>query len=123
MKLRLTSIILGLAILFTPFSAKAFGFGLPFGGLVTSVIPCTCSGGVWISYTPLFLGSNIPTVGSLYFSPVSILYAWFQLGVPGTWNLGSFLPGPGACLIIVGEACSPLPAEGTIEYMGTSKLF
>lgn len=126
MKLYVLSFFVGTLIFFAPLSAKAFSVGLPFGGLVNFSIPCTCSGGVVIYYTPLYLGSKIPVTGSLWFPPVAKLYAWFLLGVPKTWNLGSYIPGASACLVVAPnpvDPCVPIPAAGTIQYMGTSKLF
>jgi hypothetical protein len=126
MNKRLFSALLLVSILFVPFKSYALDIGLPFGGLVTAAVPCTCSTGVWIGYSILYLGAPTPVVGSLWFPPMAKLYAWFQLGVPGTWNLGSYVPGVGGCWILApnpSDPCLPLTAGGTIEYMGTSKLF
>ena len=94
--------------------------GSMFGGYVTASVPCGCSGGVWIYYSELFLGLPTPITGALYFPPGGILYSFYQLGIPTTWELGQFVPGPGECLIPSGTGCVLLPALGTIEYMGTS---
>lgn len=126
MKQYLAGIVL-VIFLFTPFGyIKAASTGLPFGGYVTSALVCTCPPfGVMINYGPLFLGSNIPIVGNLWFPPGAILYAYHFLGIPTTWNLGSFVPS-GVCNIInpaVNPAvpCIPIPTLGTILYMGTSQ--
>ena len=110
-------------LLLLPISSKAAStpVSLPFGGFVTVMVPCTCPPfGLWIFYSPLFLGSGVPIAGALYYPPGSLLYAFFKIGVPTTWALGSFIAGPGACSIIVGPSCVPLPAMGTIEFTGTS---
>jgi hypothetical protein len=126
MKSLLFAGILSLSVFFAPLSAKALVTGVPFGGFVTSVIPCTCPPfGLWIQYTPFFFGSSIPAAGALYFPIGALLYEYFQIGVPGTWELGSFIPNPGQCLILaptLPPSCIPLPALGTIEYTGTSSL-
>lgn len=101
--------------------------GLPFGGLVTTAIPCTCPGSIgniWISYAPLYLGSPIPSTGSLVYVPyITRVFAWFRIGIPLIWHLGSYIPGVQACWMIVpppAAGCVPLPAAGVISQMGTS---
>jgi len=123
----LFSILIAL-VLFLPISVvRAVPTGLPFGGLVTSVVPCTCPPfGLWIQYAPFFPGlpgvSKVPIIGALYYPPVAPLFAFFQIGIPGTFNKGIYLPGPGFCLVGEPPACVPLPAMGVIEYVGTSSL-
>lgn len=101
---------------------------LPFGGLVSYTLPCTCPGSIgnlWIWFVPFFLGSHIPVTGPLVYAPyVSQLYAWYMIGVPTTWHLGSYLPGVQACWMLVpppGTGCIPWPAAGVITQVGTSK--
>ena len=107
------------------FSAKAQL--LPFGGLVTSVIPCTCPGSIgsmWIGYAPLYLGAPVPAAGSLVYVPyITQVFAWYKVTVPTTWHLGSYVPGVQACFMLVpppGIGCFPLPAAGVITQVGTS---
>jgi len=126
MKSLVIVLMLAVFFLFTPRTSEAITTGLPFGGLVNISIPCTCSAGTWIYYTPLYLGKPVPTTGALWFPPGARLYAWFELGVPATWDLGSYVPGTAAeaCWITAPDPADPcivLPAEGTIEFMGTSK--
>lgn len=113
-----------------PAFAGSLPGSLPFGGLVSYTIPCTCPssiGSLWIWFTPLFLGSHVPITGPLVYVPyVSQLYAWFMIGVPGAWHLGSYVPGVQACWMLIpppGVGCFPLPVAGVITQVGTSKLF
>ncbi|MDB5194813.1 MAG: hypothetical protein JWN50_827 [Parcubacteria group bacterium] len=134
MKSYVAAVVVGI-LLFSPFTyVKAFDIGLPFGGYVTFALVCTCPPfGVMITYAPLFLGNALPIAGPLWFPPGAQLYAYYQLGVPTTWNLGSFVPGgicnmlnPAAVAATAGadpDPCAPpipIPTLGTIEYMGTS---
>lgn len=103
--------------------------GLPFGGLVSYTVPCTCPssiGNLWIWFTPMWFG-KVPATGSLVYVPYSSrLYAWYQIGVPGTYHLGSYVPGVQACWMLVpppGTGCVPLASSGVITQVGTSKLF
>ena len=126
MKTYVLAFALGLFMFFIPNATRALDTGVGFGGLVNIAIPCSCSAGTWIYYTPLWGIAPLPVTGALWFPPGARLYAWFQLGVPGTWNLGSYAPGTGeGCWIVAPDPADPcilLPALGTIEYMGTSKL-
>jgi hypothetical protein len=132
MKTRIVSLLLVIALISLPLSIKAFTIGLPFGGFVAASTVCTCPPfGVMINYGILYFGGPVPLVGTLLFPVGAILYAWFQLGVPKTWNLGQAVPG-GVCnmlnpaVVANGDPCAPplvIPVEGTIQYMGTSRLF
>lgn len=95
--------------------------GLPFGGVVSSRFPCTCSGTTWIWFTPLYLGGPVVTTGALVYSPFStILYADLNIGVSGKWHLGDYLPGVQACWIRVHWFCLPLPSLGLMTKVGTN---
>lgn len=115
-------------------SANAFFWlpelSLPFGGLVSYSLPCTCpssTGNLWIYFTPLFLGSNIPATGSLVYVPTSSkLYAWYSIGTPTAWHLGSYTPGVQACYMVApppATGCIIFPSAGVINSVGTSKPF
>ena len=108
-----------------PFSAGAISTGVNYGGFVSTVIPCTCSGGFVMTFSPFFNNSPVPTVGSLYFQAgLSIPFAYFAPGVPTTYELGKYTPGvPDACLIGIPPLCAPItiPVLGLVQYTGTSK--
>lgn len=123
MKQTLIGGIIGLTLMIFPFSAYALPTGVPFGGFVTSVVPCTCTVGVAIVYSMFFTGSNIPVpVGALYYVPPVPVFAFFQIAVPGTFELGTYAPGVQACATGLPPACVPFPTAGTLEYTGTSSL-
>ena len=111
----------------SPNMVKAQLGTLPFGGFVTLSLPCTCSPGVrLIWFAPFWFGlSSIPSTGALVYVPgVSKLYSWYMIGVPGTWHLGSYIPGMVfSCWMGVPPVCAPAPSFGQIFMVGTSKLF
>lgn len=125
MKKILLVLAAGFIFLSVPKSTKALETGLPFGGYVTVTIPCSCSVGSWVYYTPFWAGSDVPTAGALYLPPGAPIFQFFVPGLPTSYDLGSYAPGVSACLILApdpADPCLPLPALGTIEYMGTSIL-
>lgn len=115
------------SLLVLPTRSSAQVPGLPFGGLVSFSLPCTCSGGLWVWFTPLYLGGPAVLSGPLVYSPFStMLYAFYMIGVPGTWHLGSYVPGAQACWIIApppAVGCVPLPSVGVMTKVGTSRPF
>ena len=92
--------------------------GLPFGGLDVTMVPCTCTGGalMWHFFTPLYLGTAVPTAGALvYFSSGTVLFPYYAL-LPSVWALGFYTPGAGTgCLIGVAPYCTLLPNLGFIS--------
>lgn len=109
-----------------PTSALAVVTGVSFGGKIHYIIPCTCSGGAAVFYSPLYINSSVPTVGSLYYSsPPSlptVLFSWYNPITPTVWNLGKFIPGVQECWVPVGLGCVFIPTLGSIIYEGTSGL-
>lgn len=123
MRINLASLVLLLLMSAIPQAAKAIDTGVPFGGYVTGYIPCTCSAGAAVLYTPFFTGSAVPSTGTLWLNPTSLLYSFFVPGLPTSWDLGSYTPGAGGCWIIApnpADPCLPVPTLGSIQYMGTS---
>jgi len=101
-------------------SARAQTGLLPFAGIVSYTIPCTCSGTLWIWFSPLYLGGSVVITGPMIYSPYSTtLYAYFKIGVPGLWHLGDYTPTP-ICWIRVYKFCAPLPAVGLMSKVGTN---
>ena len=93
----------------------------PFGGVVSFSLPCTCSGNLWVWFTPLSLGGPVVVTGPLVYSPFyTTLYANFRIGVPTTWHLGSYLPGVQACWMYAVVGCFPFPATGLMTKVGTN---
>lgn len=90
--------------------------GLPFGGFVYSVTPCSCSGSFLLHVSPPVPGDY------LYVPGLTTVYPWYQIPRSLVWLLGDFFPG-GACWIWVSADppyCAPIPAVGTINFVGTS---
>lgn len=107
------------ALFFPTLTIKAQG--LPFGGIVSSPITCTCSPVVWIWFTPLYLGGPTVVSGPIVYSPFStILYANFNIGVPSKYHLGSYIPGAQACWMYAVAGCFPLPSLGIMTKVGTN---
>jgi len=96
---------------------------LPFGGIVSFPTTCTCSGTIWIWFTPLYLGGPVVITGPMIYSPYStVLYGYYNIGVPGTWHLGDYIPGVQACWMYAGTGCVALPAIGLMSKVGTNYL-
>lgn len=121
-----TSLIFFLA--FIP-NARAQTYFPPFAGLASFSIPCTCSGTLFVWFTPLYLGGPVALTGPMVYSPFStILFAYYHIGVPGIWHLGSYIPLAPACWILVPAPppvftiCIPLPALGTMFLVGTNRF-
>ena len=93
---------------------QAYAFGGVFGGIVSLVKYCTCSVGHVIT-----VGS--PRPGVFHFVPgKSQLFAYGQIASPGVWVLGT-VSGTSPCLMWVGSSCVPVPNEGDIGLVGTSR--
>ncbi|MEI6237978.1 MAG: hypothetical protein WCP15_00395 [bacterium] len=103
------------------FSNEAKAVGLPFGGYVTMIIPCTCSGNMWVFMSPMFI-SDVSSAGALVYQPgAAIPYDYFITPpVPTTWLLGDYIPGAGQCWMYAGTSCFTLPAIGMIQSYGSS---
>ncbi len=117
------TVTFALSVLPAPFNKMS---SIPFGGLSVVVIPCTCSSGIWVQFTPFFLGGMSLPVGALTYRPPptgkSTPYAYYTAGLPKTWHLGEFkpnLPGALTCWIAIGVTCIPLPDLGVINKVGS----
>lgn len=93
---------------------------LPFGGITTISIPCTCTFTFWTWFTPLYL-SSVPMAGPLAYVPYgTVLFGNFIPPiVPVTPHLGAYIPGVQACWMYVGIACIPLPVIGMMGFVGS----
>ncbi len=125
-KLRYTplTLILGLIFVFSP-PLTARAQGLPFGGysVYADYFTCSCSGNINIWFAPLYLGGPIALAGPITYSPyATILYANFLVFSPGTWQLGTYLPGVPACWMPIGVGCVPFFSYGLMTKVGTSGI-
>lgn len=95
---------------------------LPFGGIASFEVVCSCTPGLlWIWFTPLYLGGPVVITGPMVYSPFStILYGYYHIGVPGIWHLGSYIEEPETCWIEVDDECVLLPSVGLMTKVGTN---
>lgn len=84
-----------------------------FGGRIVATIPCTCSGGVWLS-----IGPPRPMAGIVYQAGISVLFSFYSL-LPSEYILGTYVPG-GVCMVGIPPACGSVATIGTIVVAGTS---
>ncbi|KKU50255.1 MAG: hypothetical protein A3F53_01695 [Candidatus Zambryskibacteria bacterium RIFCSPHIGHO2_12_FULL_48_10] len=118
MKTALLSVLLSFAMLFPVSYAKAQI--MPFGGLSTFFVPCTCSGNLAIWFAPFFLGGPAIATGFITYSPYATFqYSDYMAGMPDVWYLGSYIPGVQACYIYVGVTCTLFPTIGLMTQVGT----
>jgi len=100
---------IGAPIVYGQLSPGATGI---FGGQITGVFECTCSGShlIWVG----------PPVGGgpFHFGPWSIPYEYFQFRRPGAWVLGDLTP-PTTCLF--GPKCIPFSPQANIRLIGSSQ--
>ena len=113
------TIFLGLVfVLVIPISVvrnvKAAG-GLPFGGMKTGTLTCTCS-----DYEVLYINDyrSGGSLSLLYQAGASKLYA--NNNVMGQYLLGEYQPGSGECLMEAGTDCTTVSTDGMLTYAGTS---
>lgn len=107
-------IILGFVIFFSAMTFPSHTYAqAPFGGLETFEFPCTCSAFTMHFFSPLYLGTLVPTVGWLAapFTPLTFLFYYLA---PSFWALGTYTPGVQACYMYVGLGCAPVPGLGVI---------
>lgn len=117
-------------LLLTLFCAVAFLFPgqthaiapLPFGGLNTVTVPCTCSGMLWVFFSPLYPNPPFPLAGALVFVPgATTPHPHFLFGVITKWELGQYItPDPGICWVGAPPFCVVLPSLGIMFRAGTS---
>ncbi|OJI08021.1 MAG: hypothetical protein COX02_02525 [Candidatus Vogelbacteria bacterium CG22_combo_CG10-13_8_21_14_all_37_9] len=114
----LMKFILGILIfsqVAVPLVARAVGT-IPFGGIVTGVIPCLCSGNFLIIQKPVAGPAML-----MYQPGVSRLYQYGQILVPGTQILGNAsVPVPCVELIVI--FCVPIYTAPLITMVGTSGI-
>ncbi len=112
----------GLTGLFGPETAHA-GIGLPFGGYVLWVTPCTCAP---VAQIFVFLPRPTPTSNfTLNYIYGSEAFRWYNLPEPTIATVGLYAPAVQSCFMLVPAIppfCVPFPALGTITPVTGSSL-
>ena len=93
----------------------AYGFSGVFGGRLTGVIQCTCPG---FKGHVMIIGP--PRSARVWLGPPSKIYEYGQVKKIGAWQLGIY-GGAGPCAKKVGKFCVPVPNQGTVLIIGTSR--
>lgn len=110
---RLLLLVLLFGVTYSINVKPARAVGIPFGGLVTSMTYCTCSGNFLVAL-------SLPRPGLYTYSPYSSFLFMNYLVAPGSWLLGTYIPGVQACWFYVGAGCAPFPNLGVISMTGTT---
>jgi len=97
----------------TSTASATVGASLYFGGRVTAVLPCLCSGTTLVTIFDYVTNTNLPLV---YQPGFTKLYSGYNLFTPGVNVLGSYTPGTGVCLI-PGTPCPIIPSVGAINSL------
>ena len=104
------------AVLLLNIRKASASIGLPIGGLITSMTYCTCSPGIALFVS----GAPAKPSGFYVLAPGTVPYSNYMF-YPGSWLLGSYLPGVQSCWMYAGFGCYPLPGViGTLSMAGTS---
>lgn len=114
--MKLFSLLLIITIFLSPVNTKAAPI-TNFGGQIVGMVYCSCNAvPSWILYIR-DVRYQIP-LPIIYQPGLTFLYKLYQPR-PAVNALGTFAPA-GACLIITGTYCTPLPIIGTMLQLGTS---
>ncbi len=95
--------------------------GTIFGGMITGLIPCTCSNNYLIYLVDLVSKSVKAIVVS---PPFSRLYLFYTFN-PGQWAIGTYSSGP-ICMVYTGNSCEEVTSDGAINSgpgAGSSGLY
>jgi hypothetical protein len=95
------------------------GPGQPFGGQITFVRTCTCSGNFAVYFTDLTISPPI-SLPLIYQPGMTIVYPYGPPLSAGRWMLGTWLGG-GQCRVWEGKFCGGIPTAGTMYMVGTSE--
>lgn len=95
------------------------GPGQPFGGQITSIFYCGCSGNYEVFFIDLTFPTGVTPLPLLYEPGGTITYLNYNQTTPGAWILGTWTPG-GVCL--TGKWCFPhfIQPAGTMYMVGSS---
>lgn len=119
-KIVVTIAIFALILSFAGFTTRLEAAVLPsYGGFEVFAIPCTCTAGLmaWHFYAPFYYNTSVPIAGALVGFWYTALPSYTIR--PGQYQLGTFTPGAGVCLIGVPPYCYTLPGYGFINPLQT----
>lgn len=100
--------------LFSKYRVSKAEAAVPFGGMVSFTMPCTCDAGLAITVGPPVGGQFYASYG---FMASPLLFPFKQLHI-GAWVLGVFTPAP-SCFMFIGLACTPTAGQ-IMTIAGTS---
>lgn len=95
--------------------------GTIFGGIITGLIPCTCSNN-YLIYVVDLVSKSVKSI--LVWPPYSKLYLFYTFN-PGQWVLGTYTAGP-VCEVVTTYGCDTIPTDGAINSgpgAGSSGLY
>jgi len=104
-------VFLGTDVVYGQLPSGATGL---FGGKLLGTIQCTCTGGHVMIIGP-------PRAARVLLLPgFSRVFEYGQTKSIGAWQLGIYAP-PGICLRRISDICIPIPHDGIVSLIGTSR--
>ncbi len=85
------------SILFFARERADAALGAPIAGFVSDILPCSCSGSEILFLSPGYV-SLVPSALAVMYIPGTQAYAWWNMGVPGLWEVG-LLEGAWSCWV------------------------
>lgn len=117
------------ALLFASFNSQVApvyavaGFsvgGLPVGGTIATMNPCTCGYTAWLAAMYVSVVGKDATKSGTYTYSATLTDTHSNWMVrPGAGMLGTYIPGIQACWMQAAFACFPLPTRGLLTSIGT----
>lgn len=93
--------------------------GYPFGGKITRVRYCRCTGNYAVYFNDLAVPSRTGGLPLIYQPGGTRTYKFYKQTSTGHWILGTFESG-GICLRRSGKKCRLIPTAGTMYMVGSS---
>lgn len=93
--------------------------GYPFGGKISRVRFCSCTGNYAVYFNDLAVPSRTGGLPLIYQPGATQTYKFYKQTSVGHWILGTFESG-GICLRYSGKKCRLIPTAGTMYMVGSS---